>query len=77
MQYRYFSTKTCVETFKIQSGTLNCNSQKLGYLFKFKICGEAPYIGKTKAKFGLRFKNYKSPVTVSKEKTSSVTTAPP
>ena len=29
-----FSTKTCSETFKIQSGIFNCNSQKVVYLLK-------------------------------------------
>ena len=58
-----FSTKACCERFKIQSGTLNCNSQKVRYLLKFTICGKAPYIGEAKAKFGARFENYKSPVT--------------
>ena len=29
-----FSTKACGETFKIQSGILNCNSQKVVYLLK-------------------------------------------
>ena len=37
-----FSTKACGETFKIQSGVLNCNSQKVVYLLKCRICGEAP-----------------------------------
>ena len=37
-----FSTKACDETFKIQSGVLNCNSQKVVYLLKCRICGEAP-----------------------------------
>ena len=35
-----FSTKACGETFKIQSGILNCNSQKVVYLLKWRICGE-------------------------------------
>ena len=37
-----FTTKACGETFKIQSGILNCNSQKVVYLLKCRICGEAP-----------------------------------
>ena len=56
-----FSTKTCGETFKIQSGLLNCNSHKVVYLLKCRICGEAPYVGKVKTKFRGRFNNYKSP----------------
>ena len=54
-----FSTKACGETFKIQSGLLNCNSQKVVYLLKGRICGEDPYVGKAKTKFRARFKNYK------------------
>ena len=34
-----FSTKACGETFKIQSRVLNCNSQKVVYLLKFRMCG--------------------------------------
>ena len=52
-----FTTKACGETFKIQSGILNCNSQKVVYLLKCRICGEAPYVGKAKTKF--REKNVK------------------
>ena len=43
-----FTTKACGETFKIQSGILNCNSQKVVYLLKCRICGEASYVGKAK-----------------------------
>ena len=46
-----FTTETCNETFKIQSDTLNCNSEKVLYLLKCKVCGEASYIGKAKTKF--------------------------
>ena len=46
-----FTTKACSETFKIQRGILKCNSQKVVYLLKCKICGNASYIGKTKTKF--------------------------
>ena len=55
-----FSTKPCGETFKIQSGLLNCNSQKVFYLLNCRICGEASYVGKEKTKFRTRFNNYKS-----------------
>ena len=55
-----FSTKSCSETFKIQSRVLNCNSQKVVFLLKCIICGEAPYVGKAKTKFKARFNNYKS-----------------
>ena len=44
-----FSTTDCGETFKIQSGILNCNSQKVVYLLKCRICGEAPYVGQAKS----------------------------
>ena len=43
-----FSTKACGETFKIQSGVLNCNSPKVVYLLKCRICGDALYVGKRK-----------------------------
>ena len=55
-----FSTKACGETFKIQIGVLNCNSQKVAYVLKYRIYGEAPFVGKAKAKFRARFNNYKS-----------------
>ena len=45
-----FTTKACGETFKIQSGILNCNPQKVAYLLKCRICSEAPYLGKAKTK---------------------------
>ena len=47
-----FITKACGETFKIQSGILSCNSQKVIYLLKCRICGEVSYVGK-KAKRNL------------------------
>ena len=46
-----FTTEACGEVFKLQSGLLNCNSEKLLYLLKCKVCGEAPYVGKAKTKF--------------------------
>ena len=45
------TTKACDESFKIQSGTLNCNSEKVLYLLKCKVCGVAPYVGNIKNKF--------------------------
>ena len=48
------------KTFKIQSGPLNCNSEKVLYLLKYKVRDEAPYVGKAKTKFRYRFNNYKS-----------------
>ena len=53
-------TKACAETFKSQSGILNCNSQKVVNLLKCRICGEAPYVGKAKTKLRARFNDYKS-----------------
>ena len=50
-----FSTKVCRKC-----GVLNCNSEKVFYLLKCRICGEAPYLGKAKTKFRVRFNNYKS-----------------
>ena len=55
-----FTTEACQETFKIQSGPLTCDSEKVLYLLKCKICGEVPYVGKAKTKFRYRFNNYKS-----------------
>ena len=55
-----FATEACQENFKIQKGPLNCDSEKLLYLSKCKVCGEAPYVGKTKTKFRYRLNNYKS-----------------
>ena len=46
--------------FKIWSGPLNSNSEKVLYLLKCKVCVEVPYVGKAKAKFRYRFNNYKS-----------------
>ena len=48
------------EVFKIQSGPLNCNSEKFLYLLRCKICDDTPYVGKAKTKFHLRLNNYKS-----------------
>ena len=50
-----FAMEACREIFKIQRAPLNCNSEKVLYLFKCKVCGEAPYVGKAKIKFRYRF----------------------
>ena len=55
-----FTTEACGETFKIRSGTLNFNLEKVLYLLQWKVCGEAPYVGKAKTKFWYRFNNFKS-----------------
>ena len=41
-----FTTIASSEKFKIQGRILNCNSQKVVYLLKCRICGEAPYVVK-------------------------------
>ena len=45
---------------KIQNGPLTCDSEKVLYLLKYKVCGEVPYVEKAKAKCRFRFNNYKS-----------------
>ena len=55
-----FDTKAWNKTFKIQSGILNCNSQRVVYLLKCRVCGEAPYVGMAKRKFRGKFNNCKS-----------------
>ena len=60
-----FTTEACGEVFKIQSGPLNCNSEKVLYLLKCKVCGEAAYVGKAKTKFRYRFNNYKANIELS------------
>ena len=47
------------EVFKIQSGPLNCNSEKVLYLLRCKICDDTPYVGKAKTKFHFRLNIYK------------------
>ena len=54
------TTEACGEIFEIQSGSLNCNSEKVLYLLKCKVCGEAAYVGKAKTNFRYSFNNYKS-----------------
>ena len=55
-----FTTEACQETFKIQSGPLICDSEKVLYLLECKVCGEVPYVGKAERKFRYSFNNYKS-----------------
>ena len=55
-----FTTKSCWQVFKIQSGPLNCNSEKVLYLLRRKIVDDTPYVGKSNTKFRLQFINYKS-----------------
>ena len=49
------------------------NSQKVVYLLKCRICREAPYVGKAKAKFRARFCYYKNAHRSHRKKTSSIT----
>ena len=55
-----FTMEAGGEIFKIQSCPLKCYSEKVLYLLKCKVCGETPYVGKSKTKFRYRFNNYKS-----------------
>ena len=55
-----FTTEVFQENFKIQSGPLTCNSEKVLYLLKCKVSGEVRFVGKAKTKFRYRFKHYKS-----------------
>ena len=48
-----FTTNACGKVFKIQSGPLNCNSEKVLYLVRSKIYDDTPYVGKAKTKFRL------------------------
>ena len=43
-----------------RSGPLTCDSQKVIYLLKCKVCGELPYCGRAKTKFRYRLNSYKS-----------------
>ena len=52
--------EVCQETFKVQSGPLTCDSEKVFYLLKCKVCDEVPYVEKAKTKFRYRFNNCKS-----------------
>ena len=47
-----FTTKACGEVFKTQIGPLNCKSKKTLYHLRYKICGDSPYFGKARKKFG-------------------------
>ena len=55
-----FISSDSAETFKIQSGPLNCDSEKVIYVLKCKICNKIFCVGTSKTKFRLRFNNYKS-----------------
>ena len=55
-----FTTKAHGEVFEIQSGTLNCNSEKALYSLRCKICDDTTYARKAKTKFSLWFNNCQS-----------------
>ena len=55
-----FTTGAYQGTFKIQSGPSNCDSEKVIYLVKSKVCGEVPFVEKAKTAFGERYNNYKT-----------------
>ena len=46
-----FITKACGEVFKIQSGALKCNSEKVLYLLRCKIFDDIPMLVKLKKSF--------------------------
>ena len=50
IQTLFLPKSVCGETFKIQSGAPNWNSQKVLYLLKCRICGEVPYVSNAKTK---------------------------
>ena len=52
-----FTTKALGEIIKIQSGPLNCNSEKVLYFSKCKICDATPCFRKVKTMFRLQFKH--------------------
>ena len=67
-----------MKTFKIQSGPLNCNLEKvlyLLYLLKFKKYGEAPCIGEARTKFRYRFNNYKNKLSAFRKRNLKNTSA--
>ena len=55
-----FTTEAHQETFTIQKGPLNFDSEKVFYLLKCNVCGEVSYVRKAETKFCYRFNNYKS-----------------
>ena len=46
-----FTTKACEEVFKVRGAPLNCNSEKVLYLLRCKMCNDTLYVGKAKTKF--------------------------
>ena len=62
-------TKTCGETFIIRSGPLNCNSEKVLYLLKWKVCGEALMLEKPKLSFNIDLITIKVNIELSRKET--------
>ena len=54
------TTKACMETFGIQSGSLSCSSVKVLHILKSKVRDEVLYVRKAKTKFRYTFNSYKS-----------------
>ena len=54
-----FAAEAYQETCKCQKDPLYCESEKLVYLLKYKVCGVVLYVGQTKTKFFYRFYNWK------------------
>ena len=58
--YKYYHNVYCRSMPKFQKGPLNCDSEKVLYLSKFKVCGGVLYVGKEKTKFCCRLNNRNS-----------------
>ena len=57
----HFKRRDTNETFDILKSSLDCNSNRVIYLFECKQCQDRfPYVGSTKTKFRYRINNYKS-----------------
>lgn len=70
-----FPFKACGKTFKIQTGTLNCNSEKVVYFLECRTCEEAAYDAIVKKKFRARFNNFESGQRCYRKKTENITAA--
>ena len=58
-----FTTETCYKSFKIQSGPLKCNSEKVLSPLKCKDCDEAPFFRESESQISSQLQyyyNYKS-----------------
>ena len=61
--------EACGETFKVRSGTLNCNSEKVLCLLKCKVCGEALMLEKPKLSFNIGSITIKANIELSEKET--------